>query len=158
MPAGLFHVVYDFHCFSVKVETVDPSVNGPALLQCFRFIGGGNAEFRKCDDHRPNAHIGFGGWTNVPAPWTSDDGSTNSLSRADVMQHGIEFISQIDDLGKREVRAPSATEFSDHLGKPGSLCIARRHLRLIVPASRRFRPHPQFSDNPCTLQSSYGVS
>jgi hypothetical protein len=129
----------------VQVETVGPSVSGPALLQRLPLIARTNAEFGKCYDHRPNAYVRFGGWANMPALGTPDNGSTDVSGRADAMQHSIELIPQFDYLGEGKVRVPSATEFCDHLRKPGSLRVARWHLRLIVSPSQRFRVHSAIS-------------
>jgi hypothetical protein len=124
------------------------------LFQGLRFIGGGNFELGKCDDHRPDAYVRFGSWSNMPAPRTSNDGSTDEAGRADVVQHCIELIPQFDYLGEGQARVPSATEFCDHLGKPGSLRIARWHLRLLYlrPALstplRHFRQTPHIGSSP----------
>jgi hypothetical protein len=131
--------------FSVEIQSLRLPVGSPSPFEFLDFIPRDDTEPAKCHDHRPDAHIGFGGWTNMPALRTSDHGSADVSGPADVMQHGIELIPQGDHLGEGKGRTPPPTEFRDHLRKPGPLRVARLHFRLIVP------PNP-FPKSPAILQ------
>ena len=133
--------------FTVEVKSVRLPVGSPSPFEFLDVIPRNDTEPAKCDDHRPHAHIGFGSWTNMPAPRTSDHGSAVS-GRADVMQHGIELIPQGDHLGEGKSRTPPPAEFRDHLRKPGSLRVARWHFRMILAPKSHFRRDPPFSGNP----------
>jgi hypothetical protein len=48
------------------------------------------------------------------------------------MEHRIEIVTQMNQVWKGQPRTPAAAQFGDHLGEPGPLGIAGRHLPSIV--------------------------
>jgi hypothetical protein len=135
--------IQDSDCFtalsSFNLQRSEPvlfSVRGPALFGHLHLFGRRDAEAPERQDHGPDGDVGFGGFSDMPAPRALNHRRTDVAFRPNPVQHGVRLAAQLNQLGHRQARLPPGPKDLRHFRKPSSLRVTSGHPRSILTPCR----------------------
>ena len=114
--------------FSFDVQSVLLAVFCPRLFQRAGLVLRSNSESCQRQNQGTHANVGFCRRTRSSTFARSDNRCLNVAAAPNPLKHTIQFVSQANERRHRNLLVPLRPQPDDHFWKPGSLCVARRHL------------------------------